>query len=59
MVIRDPFLFCNPVDKNGEGIRNPDDHLACYRALPSGQPPTFPIPILNFFIFFPYCKYAP
>jgi hypothetical protein len=23
-------LLCNPVDKNGEGIVNPDAHLACY-----------------------------
>ncbi len=27
-----PFLFCNPVDKNGEGILNADDHLTCYKA---------------------------
>ncbi len=26
-----PFLFCNPVDKNGEGILNADDHLTCYK----------------------------
>lgn len=26
-----PFLFCNPVDKNGEGILNQDDHLSCYK----------------------------
>jgi hypothetical protein len=24
--------FCTPVDKNGEGITNPDAHLACYQA---------------------------
>ena len=23
--------FCAPVDKNGEGIINPDSHLTCYR----------------------------
>ena len=27
-----PFVFCNPVDKNGEGILNTDDHLTCYKA---------------------------
>ncbi len=27
-----PYLFCNPVDKNGEGILNTDDHLTCYKA---------------------------
>ena len=25
-----PGLFCNPVDKNGEGITNPSTHLTCY-----------------------------
>lgn len=25
-----PFLHCNPVDKNGEGIPYPDVHLLCY-----------------------------
>jgi hypothetical protein len=27
-----PYVFCNPVDKNGEGILNADDHLTCYKA---------------------------
>jgi hypothetical protein len=26
-----PFLFCNPVDKNDEGISNLVDHLTCYK----------------------------
>jgi hypothetical protein len=26
-----PFMFCNPVDKNGEAILNADDHLSCYK----------------------------
>ena len=25
-----PALFCNPVDKNGEGMMNPDADLTCY-----------------------------
>jgi hypothetical protein len=25
-----PRLFCNPVNKNGEGISNPSTHLTCY-----------------------------
>ena len=25
-----PYLFCNPVDKNDEGILVPEDHLTCY-----------------------------
>ncbi len=24
-------LVCNPVDKNGEGIPDPDAHLACFK----------------------------
>ncbi len=27
-----PFVFCNPVDKDGEGILNTDDYLTCYKA---------------------------
>lgn len=26
-----PFMFCNPVDKNGEGILNTAEHLSCYK----------------------------
>ncbi len=26
-----PDFFCNPTDKNNEGVRNADDHLACYK----------------------------
>ena len=34
-----PKLFCNPVDKNGEGIPDPDTHLTCYRIrLPRSAP---------------------
>lgn len=29
--VKKPFLFCAPADKNGEGIANPVDHLACYK----------------------------
>jgi hypothetical protein len=25
-----PALVCNPVDKNGEGIKNAEGHLLCY-----------------------------
>ena len=35
-LLLDPFLFCNPADKNGSGIQNLDDHLACYRYTPPG-----------------------
>jgi hypothetical protein len=41
--VKKPFLFCNPADKNGEGISNPVDHLACYKvkgpALDKGDRP--------------------
>jgi hypothetical protein len=37
--VKKPRLLCNPVDKNGEGIKKPDGHLACYRVRPaSGEP---------------------
>src|SRR5262245_57509878 len=32
-----PLRFCNPVDKNGEGITDPTAHLNCYTIAP-GQP---------------------
>ena len=47
-LVGEPFLFCNPADKNGEGIINFDDHLACYRTQPSGLPIGI-VPILNQF----------
>jgi uncharacterized membrane protein len=34
-----PRLFCNPVDKDGEGILNPTSHLTCYNIESrSGEP---------------------
>lgn len=30
----EPRLICNPVDKNGEGIPDPDNHLTCYTIKP-------------------------
>jgi hypothetical protein len=37
--LKKPKHFCTPVDKNGEGIKNPDAHLLCYTAKGvSGQP---------------------
>jgi hypothetical protein len=29
--LKKPFLICNPTDKNGEGLENPNDHLTCYK----------------------------
>lgn len=30
--IAKPIRLCNPVDKNSEGMKNPDGHLMCYQA---------------------------
>jgi len=30
VLVGTPRFFCNPVDKNGEGIINPEAHLTCY-----------------------------
>lgn len=29
--VKKPYVFCNPVDKNGEGIEDPTNHLTCYK----------------------------
>jgi len=39
-----PFLLCNPVDKNGEGVPDPTNHITCYKIKDvSGQPPFVPV----------------
>jgi hypothetical protein len=48
-LVADPFRLCNPADKNGEGIGNPDDHLVCYLLQPPGGFLGIPIPIQNQF----------
>jgi hypothetical protein len=48
-LVVDPKLFCTPVDKNGEGIDDPLNHLTCYDTNPVGQAPGL-IPILNQFV---------
>ena len=37
VLVGEPDLFCNPVDKNGEGISNPVAHLTCYRIADSDK----------------------
>jgi len=32
-----PAFFCNPVNKNGEGILNPEVHLTCYEIERKGE----------------------
>jgi hypothetical protein len=37
--VKKPMHLCTPVDKNGEGIVNPDASLVCYQVKPTkGQP---------------------
>jgi len=31
VLVEEPELFCNPVDKNDEGISDPTAHLTCYK----------------------------
>jgi hypothetical protein len=39
-----PFVLCNPVNKNGEGVPDPTNHLICYRIKDvSGQAPFVPV----------------
>jgi hypothetical protein len=35
--VRGAKIFCNPVDKNGEGISDAENHLTCYK-IESDQP---------------------
>jgi hypothetical protein len=38
-VLKKARLLCNPVDTNGQGIKNPDGHLMCYQVKPAkGEP---------------------
>jgi hypothetical protein len=31
LIVERPKFLCNPVDKDGEGVVNPEGHLTCYR----------------------------
>jgi hypothetical protein len=48
-LVADPFRLCNPAEKNGEPVANPDDHLVCYNLVPPGGFLGTPIPIQNQF----------
>ena len=39
LTLKKPKHFCTPVDKNGEGIKNPAAHLLCYKAKPASGAP--------------------
>jgi hypothetical protein len=47
--VLEPFRLCIPVDKNGEGIVDPNTHLACYTLESEGVMLGFQIPIQNQF----------
>ena len=38
VLVGHPKLFCNPVDKNGEGIKDPTAHLTCYKIVAGPEP---------------------
>lgn len=48
-VVMDPFRLCNPADKNGEGIQDPNSHLVCYNLVPTSDILGLQIPIQNQF----------
>jgi hypothetical protein len=48
-LVADPFRLCNPAEKNGEIVANPDDHLVCYLLQPPGGFLGIPVPIQNQF----------
>jgi len=47
--VMEPFRLCNPADKNGEGVQNPDSHLVCYTLQPESDILGLAIPIQNQF----------
>ena len=48
-IVMEPWRLCNPADKNGEGIQDPNSHLTCYKIQPIGQPLGFQVPVSNQF----------
>ena len=48
-VLGEPIRLCNPADKNGEGIQDPENHLVCYELTPPGDL-VGPVPITNQFV---------
>ena len=41
LTVKKPERLCNPVDKDGEGMGNPDDHLLCYKVKRAKREPKF------------------
>lgn len=45
--VKGPKRLCAPADKNGEGVKNPETHLMCYKVTPlRGQPKFVRVPTL-------------
>jgi hypothetical protein len=44
-----PYEICNPADKNGEGIANPDGHLMCYKFLDRSRASSVPVRVTDQF----------
>lgn len=38
-----PSRFCNPVEKNNEGVKNPNNHLMCYAGVIAKTSPAQPV----------------
>lgn len=56
VVVREPFVFCNPVEKTHADtvtpVRHPEEHLVCYGTATAGRPepaPERPVPVANQF----------
>lgn len=47
VLVKRPFLLCNPASKNGQGIANPADHLVCYRTKPNKLEPRPQVQVVN------------
>ncbi len=48
-VVQRPMFFCNPVLKNDEKIKNPENHLACYLITSEEEPLSQDIKVRNQF----------
>jgi cysteine-rich repeat protein len=49
LTVLKPEALCNPVDKNGEGITNPDTQMTCYKIVPRNFPPKPDVSVRNQF----------
>jgi hypothetical protein len=48
-VVQRPAFFCNPVSKNGEEIKYPENHLACYLIVSEESPLSLDVKLRNQF----------